>query len=73
MLIQLLVFGVVEQTTAGIVASLMLVYGFPYMLALPPVWDIAKRNTHKHLNQGEVFVQNIETIDYVSSINYLCI
>jgi magnesium-transporting ATPase (P-type) len=43
------------------------------MLAIPTVWDIAKRNTVKRLNSSNVHVQNIDSIEDASSIDYLCI
>lgn len=39
---------------AGNIAALMFVYGFPYMLAIPAIWDIALRNTAKHFLAGNV-------------------
>lgn len=56
-----------------IAACLTLLYGFPYMLAIPTVWDIAKRNTVKRLNSSSVHVQDIDSIEDASSIDYLCI
>ena len=38
------------------VASLLLVYGFPYMLAIPTVWDIALRNKVRQMNEGNLKV-----------------
>lgn len=46
----------IDWQTAGNIACMMFVYGFPYILAIPSVWDIAIRNTSRHLLAGNVLV-----------------
>ena len=43
------------------------------MLAVPSLWDIAKRNTLKQLDSGNVEIQNTDCVEDASSIDYLCI
>ena len=49
-----------------------LVYGFPYLLAIPALWDISQKNAAKNfLQYGEIDVQKLEAIEDVASLNYL--
>lgn len=61
----------IDWQTAGNIACMMFVYGFPYILAIPSIWDIAIRNTSKHLLDGNVQVQNLDSISEVASLDYL--
>lgn len=53
------------------VAAMMIVYGFPYILVIPSVWDIAMRNTSRHLNTTNIEVKSLDSIPEVASIDYL--
>lgn len=55
------------------IAVMMFVYGFPYILAIPAIWDVALRNTTKQMLEGRVQVQRPETVDDVASLDYLAI
>ena len=59
--------------TALNVAVMMFVYGFPYILAIPAIWDVALRNTISQLADGKVKVQRQETVDDVASLDYLAV
>ena len=52
---------------------MMFVYGFPYILAIPAIWDIALRNTARQLKEGRVVVQSLDTIEEVASLDYLAV
>ncbi len=52
---------------------MMFVYGFPYILSIPAIWDVALRNTIKQMHAGKVLVQREETVDDVASLDYLAI
>lgn len=59
--------------TAASVGLMVLIYGFPYMLAIPSVWDIAIRNTVEQLAGLNVAVKNKDTIEDAASLDYLTI
>ena len=63
----------IEWSTSATISIMMFVYGFPYILAIPSVWDIALRNTAKHLLDGNVLVQNLDSIEEVASLDYLAV
>jgi len=50
---------------------MMFGYGFPYILAIPAIWDKALRNTARQLEEGHVKVQNMDSIEEVASLDYL--
>ena len=52
----------------------MLVYGFPYLLAIPAIWDIALRNSRRNFERyGNIVVQDEDAIEEVASLDYLCV
>lgn len=56
------------------IATMMFVYGFPYLLAIPAIWDVAQRNSAKNFDRyGNIEVQNLEAIEDVASLNYLAV
>lgn len=63
----------VPWVDSGNIALMMFVYGFPYILAIPSIWDIALRNTANQLKEGKVIVQSLDTIDDVASLDYLAV
>ena len=63
----------IEWRDAANISIMMFVYGFPYILAIPSVWDIALRNTARHLLDGNVVVQNLDSIEEVASLDYLAV
>mmetsp|Transcript_18034 Transcript_18034/g.22579 ORF Transcript_18034/g.22579 Transcript_18034/m.22579 type:complete len:136 (+) Transcript_18034:899-1306(+) len=61
------------QQSANI-ALMMFVYGFPYILAIPAIWDLAQRNSAKNfLTHGNIEVQNMEAIEDVACLDYLAV
>ena len=59
---------------AGLVAGLLLVYGFPYMLAIPTVWQIALRNIVTTMNSGgKLRVMRPDSIEKAASLDYVCV
>ena len=64
----------IEWSTAINIAAMLFVYGFPYLLAIPAIWDVAQRNSAKNfLRHGGIEVQNLEAIEDVASLNYLAV
>ena len=63
----------IEWSTAGTIAIMMFVYGFPYILAIPSVWDIALRNISRQLLEHNVNVQNLDSIEEAASLDYLTV
>lgn len=71
------------------VAALLLVYGFPYMLAIPSVWDIALRSTIEKMQElklpksqkghqiedlkADIEVIKPEAIEKAASLDYICL
>ena len=52
---------------------MMFGYGFPYILAIPAIWDKALRNVTRHLRQHNVEVRHQDSIEQVASLDYLCV
>ena len=56
------------------ISAMVFVYGFPYILTVPAIWDMAlnasKRNYRKN---GNIEVRNIEAIEDCASLDYLAI
>ena len=63
----------IDWITSGNIAIMLFVYGFPYILAIPSIWDIALRNTAAHMRQSHVEVQNLDSIDELASLDYLAV
>lgn len=73
LLIQCGIHEDMDWLTSANVALMMFGYGFPYILAIPAIWDKALRNTAKRLEERNVKVQNFDSIEAVASLDYLCI
>ena len=44
----------IDWMTAGNIAVMMFVYGFPCILSIPSIWDMALRGTAKQLSYNNV-------------------
>lgn len=54
------------------ITALVLVYGFPYILAIPAIWDIALGSSADNYSaSGNIEVKNLDIIEKVSSLDYL--
>ena len=53
------------------ITALVLVYGFPYILAIPAIWDIALGSSAKNYELNHIDVKNLDIIEKVSSLDYL--
>lgn len=51
----------------------MFVYGYPYILSIPTIWDRALKHTAKNLREKNVEVIHMDAIEEVASIDYLCV
>ena len=51
LLMQCIFTDKIDWNRSGLVAGLLLVYGFPYMLAIPSVWDIALKSTVEKMQE----------------------
>lgn len=58
LLIQCGIHKEMDWITSGNVALMMFGYGFPYILAIPSIWDKALKHTSRQLADGNVKVQN---------------
>ena len=63
----------IDWVDSGNIALMMFGYGFPYILAIPSIWDKALRNTVRHLEEGNVKVQYHDAVEEVASLDYLCV
>ena len=59
--------------TSGNIALMMLVYGFPYILSIPSIWDMAMNAAKNQLLDHDVLVQNPDAIEKAASLDYLCV
>ena len=53
----------VTWTDSANIALMMFVYGFPYILAIPSIWDKAVRQVCNHLADGNVLVKNLDAVE----------
>ena len=56
LLIQCGIHRKIDWIDSGNIALMMFGYGFPYILAIPSIWDKALRNVARHLEEGNVKV-----------------
>ena len=63
----------IDWVTAGNIAIMMFVYGFPYILSIPSIWDMALRGTVRQLSYNNVKVLNMDAIDDAASMDYLAV
>jgi len=56
LLIQTGIHKNISWVDSGNVALMMFGYGFPYILAIPAIWDKALRNTTRHLEEHGIKV-----------------
>lgn len=63
----------ISWETSTNIAAMVFVYGFPYILAIPAIWDIALRNSAKQFLASNVEVQNLDSIEEVASLDYLAV
>lgn len=73
LLVQCSISVEISWFTSANIAAMMFVYGFPYILAIPSIWDVALRNTAKQMRDSNVEVQNLDSIEEVASLDYLCL
>ena len=48
----------IDWVTAANIAIMMFVYGFPYILSIPSIWDRALKHTSRNLLEKNVMVKN---------------
>lgn len=72
-LIQCKITANIEWSTSINIAVMITVYGFPYILAIPAIWDIALRNTAAQFKTNHVEVLNMDSIEEVASLDYLAV
>lgn len=53
----------VTWTDSANIALMMFVYGFPYILAIPSIWDKAVKQVSNHLAEGNVLVKNLDAVE----------
>lgn len=73
LLIQCGISETIDWITAANIAIMMFVYGYPYILSIPSIWDRALKHTTKNLREKNVEVINMDSIEEVASIDYLCV
>ena len=62
-----------DWITSANIALMMFGYGFPYIMAIPAIWDKALRNTSRQLLEGNVKVRHEDSIEKVAGLDYLCV
>ena len=56
------------------VAAVVFIYGFPYILAIPAIWDIALQSSIKnYFEKGWMDVRNEDVVEKVGALDYLAV
>ncbi len=63
----------ISWITAVNVTIMTFVYGFPYMLSVPSIWDIALVQASRQLQVNSVNVLNHDAIPKAASLDYLAL
>jgi magnesium-transporting ATPase (P-type) len=71
LLVQCSISAEISWYTSANIAAMVFIYGFPYILAIPSIWDLALVNAARQLKTSNVEVQCHDAIEEAASLDYL--